>query len=415
MLVYIQICHFYTVSMGGRKFRLHRRKRYSHPPKPVNKSTALDNSDAEKTIRVRRRKAHSHPTQRPHLTVSLPRPPSNWESLCTDVKGADLGRWSYITTADKDTITLCKFTTSTPPTVYMTLNVTSLTPTCRNNWDLHVGLIRLPMSNLPGTIRSISDLCTVLNGVDKTTLCIGCSDEKFAPLIESRKGNFFDQYGEWSSEGYMHGFSLNVTITLGKKVAYYDEDHSTVRHVDCSLLLEGSVCCNHCKKYQKNTLNKLLHRMNNKSAADKENTSSHINHRFMDSESKTARIKALKLELQKKTKALRRMEGILQERIRNECVPVDDSLHDDLLAIMDKHITLEDEGDEQGMDFQKIFWKQQRQAFSKKCAKSVRWHPLIVKWCLYLHHKSSGAYETLRNSGLIRLPSGRTLRDYRWG
>ena len=37
----------------------------------------------------------------------------------------------------------------------------------------------------------------------------------------------------------------------------------------------------------------------------------------------------------------------------------------------------------------------------------------MVKWCLYLHHKSSSSYELLRKSGIICLPSGRTLRDYR--
>lgn len=36
----------------------------------------------------------------------------------------------------------------------------------------------------------------------------------------------------------------------------------------------------------------------------------------------------------------------------------------------------------------------------------------MVKWCLYLRHKSSGAYEHLYNSGCISLPSQRTLRDY---
>lgn len=30
----------------------------------------------------------------------------------------------------------------------------------------------------------------------------------------------------------------------------------------------------------------------------------------------------------------------------------------------------------------------------------------------YCTHRSSGAYETLRDSGCIRLPSQRTLRDY---
>ena len=35
----------------------------------------------------------------------------------------------------------------------------------------------------------------------------------------------------------------------------------------------------------------------------------------------------------------------------------------------------------------------------------------MIKWCLYLRHQSSKAYETIRQSG-IALPSQRTLRDY---
>ena len=57
-----------------------------------------------------------------------------------------------------------------------------------------------------------------------------------------------------------------------------------------------------------------------------------------------------------------------------------------------------------------IFWKQQHQALQKETG--VWWHPLIIKWCLYLHHCSSGAYKVLRNSKLLHLPSERTLRDY---
>ena len=42
----------------------------------------------------------------------------------------------------------------------------------------------------------------------------------------------------------------------------------------------------------------------------------------------------------------------------------------------------------------------------------MRWHPLFIKWCLYLRHLSGKAYELLRDSGCVRLPSQRTLRDY---
>ena len=41
----------------------------------------------------------------------------------------------------------------------------------------------------------------------------------------------------------------------------------------------------------------------------------------------------------------------------------------------------------------------------------MRWHPTMIKWCIYMHHLSSFAYDTLKNSGCLRLPSDRTLRD----
>ncbi len=60
--------------------------------------------------------------------------------------------------------------------------------------------------------------------------------------------------------------------------------------------------------------------------------------------------------------------------------------------------------------FQKIFWKQQEESAMMENSQGMRWHPLMVRWCIYLRHQSQGAYETLR--GCISLPSQRTLRDY---
>ena len=47
-----------------------------------------------------------------------------------------------------------------------------------------------------------------------------------------------------------------------------------------------------------------------------------------------------------------------------------------------------------------------------KDARLMGWHPLIIKWCLYLRHLSGKAYETTRSSGCIKLLLQRTLRDY---
>ena len=61
---------------------------------------------------------------------------------------------------------------------------------------------------------------------------------------------------------------------------------------------------------------------------------------------------------------------------------------------------------------QELFWKQQLEAATRKDQRGMRWHPLMIRWCLYIHYRSSGAYEALRQSGVLKLPIQRTLRDY---
>lgn len=62
--------------------------------------------------------------------------------------------------------------------------------------------------------------------------------------------------------------------------------------------------------------------------------------------------------------------------------------------------------------FKKLFWKEQLKAVSKKDMRQVRWHPLLIRWCLNLKLMSSSAYHAMRTAGFICLPSERTLRDY---
>lgn len=100
---------------------------------------------------------------------------------------------------------------------------------------------------------------------------------------------------------------------------------------------------------------------------------------------------------------LGRKKKILTNVIQRESLPVDEELHSDLVS--DK-TTKPD-------NFKSLFWKQQSLSFSCKNSRSMKWHPIMIRFCLYLYHKSSSAYELLRKSGVVRLPSGRTLRDYR--
>ena len=66
--------------------------------------------------------------------------------------------------------------------------------------------------------------------------------------------------------------------------------------------------------------------------------------------------------------------------------------------------------------FMKLLWEEQ-QKYVHASSSSVRYRPMVIKYCLNLAAKSSSAYSDLRydsktGSGILVLPSLRTLRDY---
>ena len=60
----------------------------------------------------------------------------------------------------------------------------------------------------------------------------------------------------------------------------------------------------------------------------------------------------------------------------------------------------------------KVFWEQQRKLVAMPKF-GRRYHPHAIRFCLSVHAKSPPAYRELRDSGILVLPSERTLRDYR--
>ena len=94
--------------------------------------------------------------------------------------------------------------------------------------------------------------------------------------------------------------------------------------------------------------------------------------------------------------------------LKVDSVIVDECTHNNLLTIMSAQ---KDVG--AGENFSSVFWQQQLRAAKLENKNGMRWHPAIVRWCLYLHHWSCGCYSTLRDSGVIILPSERTLQDYK--
>ena len=61
---------------------------------------------------------------------------------------------------------------------------------------------------------------------------------------------------------------------------------------------------------------------------------------------------------------------------------------------------------------QRIFWEQQMACNRLKDKRQIKWHPLVLRFALNLKYLSTSAYRAVQQSGIISLPSMRTLGDY---
>ena len=116
--------------------------------------------------------------------------------------------------------------------------------------------------------------------------------------------------------------------------------------------------------------------------------------------------------MRKQAGEIRSLKEKLLHHLHGRGISVDKQAHEGFVQLIEtySHQAINDRDHEL---FHSIFWKQQLKAMSVKSKKGIRWHPLIVQWTLYLHHRSSEAHETLRKSAVIQLPILRTLRDYK--
>lgn len=93
----------------------------------------------------------------------------------------------------------------------------------------------------------------------------------------------------------------------------------------------------------------------------------------------------------------------MQQLIEEQGVQIDNILSGDLNEILNEHPLT---------PAQSIFIQQQIKASLKSNMVGMRWHPTMIRLALSLHITSPAAYELLRDTGMIKLPSSRTLFDY---
>ena len=172
------------------------------------------------------------------------------------------------------------------------------------------------------------------------------------------------------------------------------------RSNECSILTKTSVCIG-CSQKQK----KLLQR-NNTSIKRKANSlTMPLKPKAPISLTSPERIKVAIQSYRIENKMLKSEIQNLQNKISKSSMKVDDGLNADLIKIMSNAEKSE------VSPFMKLFWEEQKNV---SCKTSIRYHPMIIRYCLALQAKSAAAYNEIRydektRTGFVVLPSQRRI------
>lgn len=258
------------------------------------------------------------------------------------------------------------------------------------------------LSGIPEKLcpNSLEELLKLL---DKCNICPGNPDSGYIEMVEAKRGQLMSKNRQ----------NVTATVDSFSPVFLNGEKYAkTVRVSTCELLVEGSKCAS-CVSYR-DSLRSMYHRwlkQKSLSPSKRQSTRNRTNLRWLSTPEKSKRYSQLRTRLDAKEKKIKRLKEKIGVMMEKDHITLDPTLHSDFKAIMSemsKRVHEECVED----SFKRLFWDQQLKAANMKDARQIRWHPAVIKWCLHLKFISSGGYHALRRSGLITLPSERTLRDY---
>ncbi|KAL5457434.1 hypothetical protein EMCRGX_G034693 [Ephydatia muelleri] len=250
-------------------------------------------------------------------------------------------------------------------------------------------------------ITTKAALSRLVHQIDSLSVCSGNPDSHFLELADARKGIF-------------HSPSKNMVAFIDSffPVMFEDEMYSrTLRCNECELLVTNNRC-DTCKQYRC-TL-RALHSQwlrQQKKTANHASISSHTNFRYLKTPERQQRIRRLRNEIVNKRKEVERLKSYVNVATEQHEIYIEEALEKDIKQIMEEKSN-EIRKTYQADSFQCIFWNQQLELLKLKDKRQIRWHPMIIRWCLSLKLLSSASYHALRSSNLVILPSERTLRDY---
>ena len=324
-----------------------------------------------------------------------------WINLTINPMNAHLSSLRYCILMNSQPFLSTSYTTNPVSVMFTVIIHENLT------WQLFVGnqLIRVDtipcLSSIPPVVNS-DDVQNILNILQRHKICPGNPDANYVEMVRSKKD------GKMTSR---KGQSITTAFIDDSKGVEINEQifQCTVRTSDCAIIIPDTSTrrCEKCVKYRDTLRSSYANYIKPKADATMTDPSSHVNMRYITTPQRKSRVIKRTRQVGLQTRRIQRLEQKLANLIKEKGVAVDTELHTGLTQIMNSHSADTDILPDGSL--KKIFWQQQLKAASLKDMRQIRWHPVIIKWCLGLKLKS---YSAMKDTGFIKLPSECTLRDY---
>jgi hypothetical protein len=259
---------------------------------------------------------------------------------------------------------------------------------------------------LPKIYDSLSNIQSLLAKLISYSVCTGNHEQEFIDLTPV--GSAIEHH---SKSTPCHGYREGDFGAVKELLSY----SSTVRNVKCALLVQGNRCspCSHLRRIlicRKNRLDEKRKKSDGDSAPNY--LSKNFRHCNMSREELIGKIFQQKEKINNLQDEIGRVQRQFQKDVANSGVTLNTCQS---MEMKDAMAVCTDEMEKAFPDansYQRLFWCEQFKSINVNSSKGMRWHPMILRWCLYLRQKSNTAYDALRDSGFITLPSTRTLFDY---